>query len=147
MENQQTWVILLVVLLVLDLNQRSFVMGWALFPVHYEFNIENALTKDVLDVNCNSNNDGALGLTHIPLHGNYTHRFKTGLLKTVTYTCTLSIPTTRAFKVFEVFIDAQKFIDNQCGGRHCFWKVQDDGIHLYQIHESQYIKRYDWDHV
>ena len=148
MANRQTWAtLLLAMLLVLDLNQCPFVIGWALLPTHHEFNIENALSKDLLDVQCNSNNEGALGLAHVPLHGNYTHGFKTGLFKTVTYTCTLTNPNTRAFKVFEVFIDAQKFIDNQCGGRHCFWKVQDDGIYLYQIHKNEYIKRYDWDHT
>lgn len=85
-----------------------------------------------------------------PLHGNYVHRFKTGLMTTMNYACTLTIPGDRAFKALQVFADAQnwqKFVDKQCGGRHCFWKVQDDGIYLYQIHQGQYIKRYAWDHV
>ena len=69
------------------------VMGWALLPVHCTFNIENALSKDALDVHCSSNTkEGDLGVEHVPLHGNYVHRFKTGLMTTVTYACTLTIP-------------------------------------------------------
>jgi len=144
----RVWLILFTMVLVLGLNRRSCVMGWALLPVHYTFNIENALSDDALDVHCSSNTkEGDLGIEHVPLHGNYVHRFKTGLVTTVSYGCTLTIPRDRVFKVVQVFTDAQKFVDEQCGGRHCFWKVQDDGIYLYQIHRGQSVKMYSWDHV
>uniref|UniRef100_A0A7C9D2U6 S-protein homolog n=1 Tax=Opuntia streptacantha TaxID=393608 RepID=A0A7C9D2U6_OPUST len=99
----------------------------------------------VLNVHCRSDNDD-LGLVRLPVHSNYTHNFRTQMFRTTLYYCELTAPGF-VQKTFDTFKDVIEFVDNECGGRHCFWKATDEGIFLYQIQKKQYFKKYDWDNA
>ncbi|KAK9756833.1 hypothetical protein RND81_01G123900 [Saponaria officinalis] len=117
--------------------------AWAVGPSHYEFNIENSMSHGViLSVHCMAN-EADLGPIRLPMHKNYTHGFKTEMFKTTRYYCDVTAPG-RVQKVFDTFRDVIEFVDHECGGRHCFWKVMDDGIYLYHIQKQKYFKKYNW---
>ncbi|XP_068328157.1 S-protein homolog 1-like [Pyrus communis] len=43
----------------------------------------------------------------------------------------------------EAYISEDPLID-ECGGVHCIWNAREDGIYLYRIKHSDYVKKYDW---
>ena len=123
-------------------KSKIYVEGWAVGPTQYVFSIENAMENGILNVHCKSNNDD-LGLVRLPVQNNYTHELRTEFFNTISFFCELMVPD-RNYIVFDTFRDVIEFVDQECGGRHCFWKACDDGIYLYHIQKHKYILRHHW---
>ncbi|KAK9716038.1 hypothetical protein RND81_06G207000 [Saponaria officinalis] len=141
---------LLVIILSVEqfLRGQQFVRGFTPFKVQYIVNIENNLNNDNLDVHCHEYKQRYIdyGSHHLLKNANYSITLKASVLFdvrkiTCTLTCFLNCNTTVRFRAF--FSDP-KFIDNECGGRHCFFKLEDDGIYLYNIKKTKYAKYMMW---
>lgn len=131
-------------MLTLKAIEQSLVLAYT--PrVRYHVKIDNALSADTLDTHCFKHglHYKDLGHYHIPVNGNFNWTFRTYLFGLVYYECTLTWPN-HGFISFTAFIDNADFVDNYCGGRHCFWKAVDDGIYLYNIKKKIYVFRGSW---
>ncbi|KAK9716045.1 hypothetical protein RND81_06G207700 [Saponaria officinalis] len=116
--------------------------------VQYIVNIENNLNNDNLDVHCLEYTKRYIdyGSHHLLKNANYSITLKTSPLShiriiTCTLTCFINCNTTIGFTAF---LGRPNFIDNKCGGRHCFFKLEDDEIYLYNIEKTKYEKYMMW---
>lgn len=109
--------------------------------VAFHVAIINGLSSDTLDVHCNGDSRD-LGLQHLSVNTNFTWDFKTAYFYSASYDCNLK--WVEGQNKFNVFKDDGKFIDDECGGRHCFWKATDFGIYLYHIQKQQFVFKFGW---
>ncbi|KAK9733799.1 hypothetical protein RND81_04G092900 [Saponaria officinalis] len=124
----------------------EFVRCYTFLPARYWFFIENDLSNSDLDVNCkNSNLMLNLGTQHVPRKSNFNYTFVSSFFSSYLILCYLTWSNNPKEQVqLEAFQSTKYFIDHDCGGRHCFWKVVDDGIHLYNLKQKKYNKWGDW---
>ncbi|KAK7832319.1 s-protein like protein 1 [Quercus suber] len=45
---------------------------------------------------------------------------------------------------FDVFTSNEKF-QKECGGDHCIWIAQEDGLYLYELKKQTSVKMHDWE--
>ncbi|KAL8141241.1 hypothetical protein V2J09_007262 [Rumex salicifolius] len=98
--------------------------------------------KVLLGVHCKSKDDD-LGIRFLDVNQEFEWRFRTNVLETTLFFCGFSWVGGR--KVFDAFKDDPDFLDGGCGGRHCTWKAQEDGIYLYNLKQNNYKLVYKWD--
>lgn len=128
--------------IVFYLTKFRYVLGWSARPATYFVIFENKLS-DILWVHCKSADDDRELQSVLP-NRNYTMEIHTLWFTQCLYFCGLTWDD-HGRKVFDAFRGDQGFVDTQCGGRHCFWRIQSDGIYLYTIWKGKYGKKYDWD--
>ncbi|KAL9235815.1 hypothetical protein vseg_010549 [Gypsophila vaccaria] len=119
------------------------VASWSLSPAYYNISVGNGLPNSTLWVHCKSGDDDR-GLHTIPRGANFSWVIKTHWVKKRIYFCGLTWDN-YGRKTFDAFLDEQDFVDQGCGGRHCFWKAMPDGIYLYNIRKGHYVKKDKWD--
>lgn len=94
-----------------------------------------------LIVHCKSKNDD-LGVHNLAVGQQFHWEFRTNLWDTTLFTCTFS--WSGGSKGFEAFNDGDLNL-RWCGGQHCTWKAQEDGIYLFDIKANKYNFLYNWD--
>lgn len=95
----------------------------------------------MLDVICYGESKD-YGLQHLAVSTNFTWSFKTSFTHTVIYNCNLKYHGEQCN--ITVFMDNILFIDDECGGRHCFWKANKTGIYLFNFQKQQSMLIYEW---
>ncbi|KAL8141239.1 hypothetical protein V2J09_007260 [Rumex salicifolius] len=80
-----------------------------------------------VELHCKSKEDD-LGLHTLAPTEQFEWGFRTAIFETTLFFCGAS--WSLGHKEFDSFKDDPNFEDD-CGGRHCFWKAQEDGLYLY----------------
>ncbi|KAK9678454.1 hypothetical protein RND81_11G212600 [Saponaria officinalis] len=104
--------------------------------------IMNLMSQETLNTHCISDYQEQNFSNQIAPNTNLTWSFTTQLFGQTNYTCDLSISKARVNIL--AYSEDEDFVDDGCGGRHCFWKVARDGIYLYHIHKQQFFLKYRW---
>lgn len=100
--------------------------------------VDNVVVDDI------DENDGGL---LIPPHGSYNWSFHPGVFTWVMYTCNAQWGAKGGeggHLKFLAFTDDPKFVDKQCGGRHCIWQYDTTGVSLFDIKQQKYVNKYKW---
>ncbi|KAL8141238.1 hypothetical protein V2J09_007259 [Rumex salicifolius] len=133
--------ILLFTIALICLNE-TLVSAYTMFA-KYHVIIINGLSHEIddLEMQCKSSDDdqGDHWLRH---NEQYEWSFRVGLFKKKDYTCLVS--WNRGYRIFKAFEDDPEFVDENCGGRHCIWKAQDDALYLFDIKDQEFKLTYFW---
>ncbi|XP_041011370.1 S-protein homolog 7-like [Juglans microcarpa x Juglans regia] len=104
---------------------------------HYVKFINN-LSNKVLNVNC-KNQKPYIDLELQILLPKEEYEFKYIVGRDVAFSCDLRHGfTSKAFPV------SDRAITRECGGNHCNWKAQDDGVYLLNPKTNQYKFKFGW---
>ncbi|KAK9670113.1 hypothetical protein RND81_13G178400 [Saponaria officinalis] len=106
----------------------------------YHVAVTNWMPDETLHVHCYHGDDEYV--RDIPLYENLTWSFKTELLIFVRYYC--DILRSDGQIRFIAFEDSTYFIDERCGGRHCFWNATNEGIALKNLKNGEYVLEQTW---
>ena len=98
----------------------------------------NNLSNKVLNVNCKNLNPYIDLNLHILLPGE-VYEFNYDITRTMNFSCDLRHGSTSS-----VFSIGDKATKRACGGNHCIWKSQDDGVYLLNRRTKQYKFMYKW---
>ncbi|KAK9666682.1 hypothetical protein RND81_14G203300 [Saponaria officinalis] len=101
------------------------------------------LVEETINTNCTSVYKEEHFRNQIAPNTNLTWSFKTDWLIQTDYACDLSISNAQVHIL--AYAELKNFVDDGCGGRHCFWKVSRDGIYLYHIQKQQFFWKYRWE--
>ncbi|KAG2708115.1 hypothetical protein I3843_05G161300 [Carya illinoinensis] len=105
---------------------------------HYVKFINN-LNNKVLNVNC-KNQKPYIDLNLHILLPKEEYEFNYIIGRDMTFSCNLRHGfTSTDFPV------SDRAIKRECGGNHCIWKAQDDGVYLLNRKMNQYKYKYGWD--
>ncbi|KAK9733724.1 hypothetical protein RND81_04G087400 [Saponaria officinalis] len=151
--SKQTLLIIIIIICVQLIKSGSTTLDLeaAVFSARHWLSIENALSNDIgtLDIHCYKSGkkimSDNLGLQNVLNKQYYNITFKSAFSKTVTIVCDFNYPTLgRLTGQFFAFDQRKYFTDRKCGGRHCSWKFDDDGLHLFHNQERVYNKISYW---
>ncbi|XP_056689964.1 S-protein homolog 1-like [Spinacia oleracea] len=110
--------------------------------VKYHIAVINGLSNETLNVHCKSDSQDK-GLQILAVNTNFTWSISTSFTSQAFFNC--NIIKEHGGKIeFLAFLDNAKFIDDGCGGRHCFWKARDNGLYLWHIPDQIYVFKYGW---
>ncbi|VVA35128.1 PREDICTED: S- [Prunus dulcis] len=103
----------------------------------------NNLRNGQLLVKCGSETpDDLLGEHLLGTNEEYEFGFRMNLYRTKFYRCDMSY--SNYHNRFEAFTATKHFLE-KCGGVHCIWRAQEDGISLYNIKHDQWSLIYGWE--
>ncbi|KAK9733800.1 hypothetical protein RND81_04G093000 [Saponaria officinalis] len=133
-------------IIILIISSQEFVRCYTIFPARYWIVIENDLSSSDLDVDCkNANLMLNLGTQHVSKKSDFNYTLVSSFFKNDLILCYLTWSINHEKQVqISAFQNSRSFINHECGGRHCFWKVDDGGIYLYNIKHKTYNKWGDW---
>ena len=101
--------------------------------------IENHLKSDTLGYHCKSIFDD-LGIRTLPPNQEWEFSFHLSLIIIETeFDCHFWYQNFKAY--FMVFGVA---LGDRCGGDHCIWIAQEDGLYLHNTKSNQNVKMYNW---
>ncbi|KAK9670112.1 hypothetical protein RND81_13G178300 [Saponaria officinalis] len=106
----------------------------------YHVSITNWMPGDTVDAHCYYGHDQHN--RNIPVYESLTWSFKAKLLTEVRYYC--DIYRSNGHINFLAFEDSGDFIDNGCGGRHCFWNATYQGIALKNLKNGEFVLQQTW---
>ncbi|KAK9726512.1 hypothetical protein RND81_05G220500 [Saponaria officinalis] len=102
-------------------------------PCKFHLVVMNTLSGDnALKVHCHG--DGDLGEEKLATNTNYTRSIWTAIYYTTKQQC--DINGSVGYVTFQAFKDEPDWVDLNCGGRHCIWKANNNGISLYHIQKD-----------
>ncbi|XP_021762988.1 S-protein homolog 74-like [Chenopodium quinoa] len=140
------FVLLILAIIIISIQPKIYVNAKAFAKyVEYHVAVINNLSNDTLDVHCKGD-DGEftdLKLQHVQVNANFTFDLRTAFTYTVSYECVIDWVEGGEIK-FESFRDTSKFLDDGCGGLHCFWKATNFGLYLFQIQKQTYVFKFGW---
>ncbi|KAK7855474.1 s-protein like protein 2 [Quercus suber] len=100
--------------------------------------IVNHLKSDTLGYQCKSIIDD-LGIRTVPPNQWWEFSFHLSLIIETEFNCHFWYQNVKAY--FTVFRVA---LGDRCGGDHCIWIAQEDGLYLYNIRSNHNVKMYNW---
>ena len=115
---------------------------WVPNPFRTQYvRIINNLNNELLDCHCKSA-DNDLSLKTLQPKGEWEFSFRPNFQGTTLFYCYFFYGSFHA--AFDVYAATYKW-KWACGGDHCIWIVQEDGIYLYQIQKDENVKKHDWE--
>ncbi|KAK9733801.1 hypothetical protein RND81_04G093100 [Saponaria officinalis] len=129
-------------------------MCYTILRADYVVSIENQLSSDELIVHCINKGRPStfigkkghdFGEHMVPVKTNYSFTVPNWAFSDNDVYCNVTCPNilnkTYSLRAFVSMFD---FIDHYCGGRHCFWKVSDVWISLFNLKKKQYVDIFKW---
>ncbi|KAM1045289.1 hypothetical protein ACFX13_037067 [Malus domestica] len=101
--------------------------------------VNNLGNNQQLTYHCWSQDDD-LGVRYLPPNQEWEWKFHLDFESV--WDCDFSFSNYHAHKI-NVFFPSDKFI-GRCGGAHCIWKAEDQGLSLFHIKGNFWEKVYDW---
>ncbi|KAK9726513.1 hypothetical protein RND81_05G220600 [Saponaria officinalis] len=110
-------------------------------PCKFHLVVMNTLPGDnAMNVHCHG--DGDLGEEKTLVNTNYTRPFWTAIYYTTKYKCDVNWSLGQL--TFESFRDEPDWVDLNCGGPHCIWKANNNGVSLYHIQKQVFVFKQKW---
>ena len=103
--------------------------------------IVNNLNNKLLYYHCKSR-DTDFHLKNLQPNTYWEFSFHQNVIGTTLYYCKFWQDKFHA--VFDVFTSNEKF-QKKCGGDHCIWIAQEDGLYLYELKKQISVKMHDWE--
>ncbi|KAK9670110.1 hypothetical protein RND81_13G178100 [Saponaria officinalis] len=117
----------------------TYVICYSPWPwIRYHIAVTNWMSSETLETHCFSEHDKHD--RNIPVYENLSWSFKTPIR--TGYHC--DIYRLDMHIRFVAFEDSPDFIDEGCGGRHCFWNATNEGIALKNLKSGKYVLAQTW---